>query len=212
VAAVPLAVAVAGFGVAFGVLAREAGFSPAAAVAMSLSTFAGGAQFAAASVLSAGGTVTAAVAAAVMLNARYVPIGVSVSSALTGPWWVRLAAAQLVVDESWAVGHVGAGRYDRARLLSAGLVVLAAWTAGTALGALGGDALGDPAALGLDAMAPALFLALLMSQVKGRRAAAVAGAAALLAAVLVPVAPPGLPIVAASAVAIIAVVAARGRR
>ena len=201
-AAAPLAVAVGAFGVTFGVLAREAGFSGEAAVVMSLTTFAGGAQFAAASVLAGGGTVAAAVAAAAMLNARYVPIGISVAPALRGPWWFRLAGAQLVVDESWAVGHVGDGDYDKDRLLSAGAVVLAAWAGGTAVGYAASDVLPDPAALWLDAMVPALFLALIVGQLRDRTALAASVAAAALAAGLVGVAPAGVPVIAASVLAL----------
>ena len=79
---------------------------------MSATTFAGSAQFAAASVLGAGGGVAAAVAAAVLLNARYAPIGVSVAPYLTGPWWSRFLHGQLVVDESWAIAAEGEGRFN----------------------------------------------------------------------------------------------------
>jgi 4-azaleucine resistance transporter AzlC len=195
----PFAIAVLGFGISFGVLARAAGFGWLAPIVMSATTFAGSAQFAAASVLGDGGTVAAAIAAALLLNARYGPVGVSVAPALTGPWWSRLVHAQLVVDENWALAARGDGRYDRGILLGAGVTLYACWIVGTALGSIGGDALGDPATIGLDAAFPALFLALLVPQLRSRRKiqAAVLGAAIALA--LTPVAPAGVPIVAASA-------------
>jgi 4-azaleucine resistance transporter AzlC len=198
-AVAPLAPAVAAFGLTFGVLAREAGFGPLATFVFSATTFAGSAQFAAASVLSAGGTLAAAIAAAVLLNARYVPIGISVAPAIAGPPWRRLLRAQLLVDESWAIGHLGGGRYDAARILGAGLVLYPTWVVSTSLGAVAGDAIGDPVSLGLDAAFPALFLALLAGQIEGRhgRTAAVLGAAIALA--LVPLVPVGVPIVAAAA-------------
>ena len=74
-AVAPLLPAVLAFGVSFGVLARAAGFDGSAAIAMSLTTFAGSAQFAVVSVLDAGGTAAAAIVAAVLLNARYGPMG-----------------------------------------------------------------------------------------------------------------------------------------
>jgi predicted branched-subunit amino acid permease len=77
---------------------------------MSATTFAGSAQFAAASILADGGTVAAAIAAALLLNARYAPIGVSVAPWLAGPRWRRFLHAQLVVDESWAISARGEGR------------------------------------------------------------------------------------------------------
>jgi branched chain amino acid efflux pump len=194
-----LSPAVAAFGLTFGVLAREAGFGTFTAVVFSATTFAGAAQFAATSVVSAEGTIAAAITAAVLLNVRYVPIGISVAPALHGPTWKRLIRAQLVVDESWAIGHVGGGRYDAARILGAGLVLYPTWVVSTGAGALAGDLLGTPTTLGLDAAFPALFLALLAGQVRGRRATAAAVLGGAIALVLVPFVPPGVPIVAASA-------------
>ncbi|HET7870493.1 MAG TPA: AzlC family ABC transporter permease [Actinomycetota bacterium] len=204
-AVAPLAVAVLGFGISFGLLARSAGMSWLAPIVMSATTFAGSAQFAAVSILGAGGTVSAAVIAAVLLNLRYGPIGVSVAPWLDGPAWWRFLRAQLVVDESWAVAAEGEGRFDPRILVGAGLLLYLAWVAGTAIGALGGQALGDPKTLGLDAAFPALFLALLLPQLRNRRSilAAVLGGAIALA--LMPVAPAGVPIIAASAGCLIGV-------
>jgi 4-azaleucine resistance transporter AzlC len=202
-AILPFTIAVVGFGVSFGVLARSAAMGPVAATVMSATTFAGSAQFAAAGILEAGGTAAAAILAAILLNARYAAIGISVASALGGPLWRRLLLAQLVVDESWAIAHLGQGRYDRGRLIGAGVVLYVTWVGSTAVGALGAELLGDPEALGLDAAFPALFLALLWPQLKGPRpiAAAVLGAGIALA--LLPVAPPGVPIIAAAAACLI---------
>jgi 4-azaleucine resistance transporter AzlC len=197
-AAAPLAIAVAGFGISFGVLARAADMGVLSPIVMSMATFAGSAQFAAVSIREAGGTVAAAVTAAILLNARYGPIGVSVAPSLKGGRLSRFLHAQLVVDESWALAARGDGRFDHHVLVGAGLTLYAAWVAGTAIGALSGDALGDPAALGLDAAFPALFLALLVPQLRSResRGAATVGAAVALA--LTPFAPPGVPIICAS--------------
>ena len=200
-----LAVAVAGFGVSFGLLARSAGMGWLAPIVMSSTTFAGSAQFAAVSILGTGGTVAAAVAAAVLLNARYWPIGVSVAPWLEGPAWSRFLRAQLVVDESWAVSAEGDGRFDPRILVGAGLTLYVAWVIGTAVGSLGGEILGDPNALGLDAAFPALFLALVLPQIRSRRAlvAAVVGGAIALA--LTPLTPAGVPIIAASAACLVGV-------
>jgi 4-azaleucine resistance transporter AzlC len=199
----PFAVAVTTFGVTFGVLARDAGLGGVQAVLFSATTFAGSAQFAATSVLSAGGTLAAAIAAAVLLNSRYVPIGLSVAPSLRGPAWQRGLRAQLVVDESWAVSNLGGGRYDPRLLLGAGLTLYCAWVAGTTVGVAAGSLLGDPQKLGLDAAFPALFLALLGGQVRGRGAVIAALAGAAVATALVPFAPPGVPVVAASVACLI---------
>src|SRR5262245_63342908 len=142
-ASLPLAIAVFGFGLSFGVLARASGMGPVAPIVMSAVTFAGSAQFAAIQVLGVGGSVAAAVTAAVLLNARYGPIGVSVAPYLTGSRWSRFLRAQLVVDESWAIAAEGEGRYNRGVLLGAGLVLYVAWVAGTTVGAFLGEAFGD---------------------------------------------------------------------
>ena len=196
-AAAPIGIAAFAFGLSFGVLARSAGMGRLAPVVMSLTTFAGSAQFAAASILAAGGGVAAAVAAAVLLNLRYGPMGLSAASTLEGPWWRRALAAQLVVDESWAIAQRD-GRIDRHLLVGAGLLLAVGWVGGTAVGALAGDLVADPASLGLDAAFPALFLALLAGQIKGRSRLLAAIGGALIALTLMPVAGPGVPIIAAS--------------
>jgi len=195
----PLAVAVLGFGASFGVLARAAGMGGLAPIVMSGTTFAGSAQFAAASVLSAGGGITTAVLAAVLLNARYGPIGVSVAPFLSGSWWWRLARAQLIVDESWAIASEGEGRYNPRVLVGSGLTIYVAWVAGTSLGAAFGDVIGDPAKLGLDAAFPALFLALLVPQLGSSASKRAAALGVVIALALTPLAPPGVPIIAAGA-------------
>jgi 4-azaleucine resistance transporter AzlC len=199
-AGAPLAVAVGVFGVSFGVLARAVHFDPVAAVVFSATTFAGSAQFAAVAVLSAGGSAASAVLAAVLLNARYLPMGLAAARAVPGSLAMRLLRAQLVVDESWAIGHLGEGRFAPGRMLGAGLVLYGAWVAGTAVGVAGAAAIKDPADLGLDAAFPALFLALLAGQVRSRRDLAAALAAAAVAIATVPVLPAGLPLVAAATV------------
>lgn len=197
-AVVPLAIAVTLFGVPFGVLARDV-MGAVPALVFSATTFAGSAQMAAISILGGGGALGAAIVAALLLNARYLPIGISVASSLPRRMLPRVLAAQLSVDEAWAISHRGGGRYDGRVLIGAGLVLYAAWLGGTAVGLVGGSVLGDPEDLGLDAAFPALFLALLVGQVRDRRGAAVALLGAAIAIALVPVAPAGVPIIAASA-------------
>jgi 4-azaleucine resistance transporter AzlC len=204
-AVAPFAVAVLGFGVSFGLLARVGGWGWVAPIVMSTTTFAGSAQFAATSILGDGGTVAAAIAAALLLNARYAPIGVSVAPWLDGPRWRRFLHAQLVVDESWAISARGEGRYDPRILVGAGLLLYVAWVAGTAVGALGGQALGDPTTLGLDAAFPALFLALLVPQVRRRKPLFVALLGGTIALALTPFAPPGVPIIAAGVACLLGV-------
>jgi 4-azaleucine resistance transporter AzlC len=199
----PIAVAAVTFGASFGVLAGSAGMDALAATVMSATTFAGSAQFAVASILGASGGIAAAVLAATLLNARYAPISVSVAPLFEGGRIRRLLESQLIVDESWAVSRRPDGRFDHKLLVGAGLVLYVSWVGGTALGAIGGEALGDPADLGLDAAFPALFLALLVPQVRTRRALAAALLGGAVALVLLPFTPAGVPIVAAAGACLI---------
>ena len=207
-AVAPIAIAVVVFGASFGILARDAGMGVVAPIVMSFTTFAGSAQFAVASVHGSGGAVVAAILAAVLLNLRYLAVGMSVAPSLRGGPLRRLAEAQLAVDESWAVSQRG-GRVDRDRLIGAGLVLMASWCLGTVAGVFGGSAIGDPSDYGLDAMFPALFLALLVGQLDGPRARVAALLGGLIALALTPVVPAGLPIVAAAGGAVIALAAVR---
>jgi 4-azaleucine resistance transporter AzlC len=201
--AVPLVPAAAALGASFGVLARTAHFGAAAAVLMSATTFAGSAQVAAVSVLGAGGGIAAAVVAALLLNARYAPIGISVAHGFRGHVVRRLAESQLVVDESWALAGGGTPAFDRLILLGVGVTLWFAWVGGTAVGALLGQAIGDPSAFGLDGAFTALFVALLAAQLRDRRRVAAAVTGAAIAALLTPFVPTGVPIVAATAAVLV---------
>lgn len=198
-AALAVAATVWFFGASYGLTARSAGMGAVAPLVMSATTFAGSAQFAVTSILGASGGTAAAIAAAVLLNARYAPISISVAQLFQGPRLRRLLESQLIVDESWALSSRGDGRFDRRILLGAGLLLYVSWVGGTAVGVLAGDALGDPRDIGLDGAFPALFLALLVPQLRSPRARAAAVLGGAIALVLIPVTPPGTPIVAASA-------------
>ena len=199
----PIGIAAFAFAVSFGVLAKASGIGSVEAIVMSLTTFAGSAQFAVASILGAAGGVVSAIAAATLLNARYAPISVSVAPVLTGSPLRRLLESQLIVDESWAMSRRPDGQFDGKLLVGGGLALYACWNTGTVVGVLAGDALGDPADLGLDAAFPALFLALLVPQVRTRRALAAAVLGATIALALLPFTPAGVPIVAAAAACLI---------
>jgi 4-azaleucine resistance transporter AzlC len=196
-AAAPLAPGPVLFGLSFGVLADAAGVGAVAATAMSATTFAGAAQFAAVSVLDAGGTMVAAILAAVFLNARYVAMSITVAGIFGGGRLRRLIESQAIVDESWALSG-RTGRFEWPILVGAGLFLYVLWVASTALGTVAGGALDDPNALGLDAAFAVLFLALAAPYLRGRRALQAAGLAGAITLALTPVAPSGVPIIAAA--------------
>lgn len=197
-AALPLVPGPVLFGLSFGVFAETAGMGAAAAIVMSGTTFAGAAQFAAASVLETGGTVAAAVVSAVLLNARYAGMSVAVASIFPGGRLRRFFGSQLIVDESWALSG-RSGRFEWPILVGAGLLFYVLWVSSTALGTVVGDTLGDPNDLGLDAAFAALFLALAMPYLRNRRGLEAAALGAAITLLLIPLAPAGVPLVAAAA-------------
>ena len=192
--------AIAGFlvAVSFGVVAREAGLSALAAIVMSAVVYAGSAQFAAISILAAGGGVGAAVGAAALMNSRFLPMGVALAPSLPGRWYARFAQGQTVVDASWALASDGQGGFDRHVLFGSTAIQYAFWVAGTVVGVVGGSALGDPRTYGLDAIYPAFFVALMIGEIRSGHALGVAAAGALIALVLIPIAPAGAPVLVAS--------------
>lgn len=199
----PFALAVVAFGVSFGVLARSAGMGVVAPIVFSATTWAGSAQFAGAAIVGSGGAVVSAITAGVLLNSRYLAMCAAIAPSLTGGRASRAARGLAVVDESWALSARGDGTFDTDKLVGVALTLYPAWVLGTAIGAIGGDAIGDPEALGLDAAFPALFFALMIGQIRSRRHVAAAALGGLIALALVPVAPAGVPIIAASAAALV---------
>ena len=196
--ALPLAPGPILFGLSFGVFAETAGMSGVAAVVMSATTFAGSAQFAAASVLETGGTAVAAIVAALLLNARYIGMSVAVASIFPGGRARRFAESQLIVDESWALSG-RSGRFEWPVLVGAGALLYCLWVGSTALGSILGSTLADPESIGLDAAFAALFLGLAMPYLRGGRAVSASLLAAVITLTLLPIAPAGVPFVAAAA-------------
>jgi predicted branched-subunit amino acid permease len=203
-AGLPFAFAAGLLAISFGVLARPE-MGTVAPIVMSAVVFAGASQFAATAVLAGGGGAVAAIVAGVLLNLRYGPMGIALAPSLRGRALTRAAHGQAMIDASWAMASRGSGRFDPWFMVGATLPSYPVWVAGTALGVFGGELIGDPDRLGLDAMFPAFFLALLAGGElrRGRRAVLAACIGAAVALVLVPIAPPGVPVIAASAAALL---------
>ena len=202
-AGLPFALATLVLGISFGVLAHSLGWGTLAPIVFSVIAFSGSAQFAVASVLGSGGGAVAAFIAAVLLNARFGPMGVAVAPYLKGGPLRRALEGQAMIDASWALASQGGGRFDREFMIGATVPQGAAWILGTAIGALGGDFIGTPERLGLDVILPAFFLALLAKELRGGRSVAAALTGAALALALVPFTPSGVPVIAACAAALL---------
>src|SRR3954463_13129918 len=200
---IPFGIAAFLAGVSFGVVAKPA-IGAAPAIAMSVFVFAGAAQFGATAVLASGGSALTAILAGVMLNARFLPMGVAVASSVRGGPLARALQGQTIVDGSWAAAHLGGGRFDRKILIGATIPQYPAWVLGTVIGALGANRLGDPRSLGLDAVFPAFFLGLLLEEaLRSPIARVVAVTGGVIALALTPLLPAGLPILIASTAALL---------
>lgn len=201
-AGVPFAVASSVLALSFGVVAREAGLSALGAVVMSGIVFAGSAQFAAVAIFAAGGGIPAALGAAALMNSRFLPMGIALGPSLPGGPVRRALQGQAMVDSSWAMAMDETGRFDRWFMFGHTATQYVGWCLGTLAGALLGGALADARTLGLDAVFPAFFVAILIAELRDAKGRAMALAGAVVALALVPFTPPGVPILAASVVAL----------
>jgi 4-azaleucine resistance transporter AzlC len=203
-AAVGLGLYAGAFGMAYGAVAVGSGLSVAQTMVLSLVLFSGASQFAFAGVVAAGGSGFAAILAALLLGARNAFYGVPVSQILQPRGWRRLGTAHFVIDETTAMA-IGQpeGPLQRYAFWATGLILFPLWQLGSLAGALIGTAI-NPADFGLEAAAPAVFLALLWPSLQRPDGLVVALAGAAVALALVPVAPAGVPVIAAAAVALVA--------
>jgi predicted branched-subunit amino acid permease len=194
------------YGISFGALSVAAGLSTMQTMALSLLMFTGGSQFALVLVLGGGGGWATAAGSAALLGSRNAFYGMRIAELLDRPrGWRRLLTAQFTIDETTAMA-LGQEEREAARLAfwATAVSVYVLWGAGTLAGALGATLLPDPKVLGLDAAAPAAFLALLAPRLRGREPWLVAAAAAVVGLVLVPVVPAGVPVLVAALAAVAA--------
>ncbi len=202
-AAMGIGVYAGAFGATFGAVSVGSGLSLAQTMALSLVMFTGASQFAFVGVAAAGSPY-AAVPAALLLGVRNAFYGVSLSEILHPHGLRRLLTAHFVIDETTAMAIAQPrAEHRRYAFWATGIVLCSLWQLGTLVGALLGAAM-DPRALGLDAAAPAVFLALLWPALKRPGGPLVALGGALVAVALIPVAPAGVPVIAAAGVALLA--------
>ena len=201
-------IAVGAYGVGFGALGVASGFSLAQTMALSLLMFTGASQFALVGVFAAGGGAIAASLTALLLGLRNSLYGLRMAPILGVSGVRRALAAQLTIDETTAMALAREDAFDgrsaRLGFWATGVSVYAFWNLATLIGAVGAGALGDPRVYGLDAVIPAAFLALLWPRLRGREPWAIAAMSALVAVALTPVLRPGLPVLAAALVAVVA--------
>lgn len=201
---IAVGLATGAYGVSFGAIGVAAGLSVLQTCVLSLLTFTGASQFAFVGVLASGGTPFAGSATGLLLGSRNTLYGLRLAPLLRWRGARRTAAAHLVIDESTAMAVTrGSTAAARVGFLSTGLSVFLLWNAATLAGAVAGGSLGDPRTYGLDAAVGAAFLALLWPRLRDRANQVAAVLAAGVALALVPVAPAGVPVLAAGSVAVL---------
>lgn len=192
-------------GISFGALATSSGLPWWWPSVISLGVFAGASQFVFLGLALAGGGVVASVLAAVLVNARLLPMAYAVGDLFTSPA-LRASGAHLVTDEATAFALNARPEHRRAAFWFCGLLLYAVWNAGTLVGALAGQAIEDVGALGLDAAFPAVLLALVMPALRDPRTAVAGAVGAVIALVLTPLLPSGLPVLIALSATLLALV------
>ncbi|QEE61376.1 AzlC family ABC transporter permease [Salinibacterium sp. dk2585] len=204
--AVSVALAVSAYGISFGALGVAAGLDVWQACVLSLVMFSGGSQFALVGVIAAGGAAAgpAAIASATLLGSRNAIYAMRMGPIIGKGWARRLVAAHLTIDESTAVATAQKELPEQRKgFWLTGILVFVGWNITTLAGALLGNVMGDVSRYGLDAAAAAAFLGLLWPRLSALQPIAVAVGAAVVATVLTPWLPPGLPVIAAALVAVV---------
>ena len=186
-------------GVSYGAIAVASGFPLWVPAAQSVLVLAGASEFLFIGIVGAGGSPIAAALAGLLVNARHVPYGLALPD-VTGRGWRRMLGSHVMNDESvaFALAQEGLPR-KRAAYWACGLGVLICWPGGAVLGALAGSFIKDTNAFGLDAMFPAVLLALIVPALRDRVRARAAVAGAVIALAAAPFLPAGLPVLLALA-------------
>jgi branched chain amino acid efflux pump len=193
-------------GLSYGAVAVASGFSLWVPAAQSVLVVAGASEFLFVGIVAAGGSPFAAALAGLLVNSRHLPYGLALPPGVTGRGWRRLFGTHLMNDESvvFALAQEDL-RAKRAAYWACGLATVISWPGGAALGALIGSAVHDTGAFGLDAMFPAVILALIVKDLRDPRIMRAALAAAAIALAAAPFLPAGLPVLLALAAVLLLV-------
>jgi branched chain amino acid efflux pump len=198
--ALGIGIASGAYALSFGAIATTAGLSLIQTVSLSLLMFTGASQFALVGVLGAGGSIWAGAATAVLLGSRNALYGLRLSGLLNVRGVRRFATAHFVIDETTAMAIAREDEHEaRFAFWATGIAIFTLWNLGTLIGALATHALSNPKVLGLDAAPPAAFLALLAPRLRSREPIAIALAAGVVALVVLPFVPAGIPLLIVAA-------------
>lgn len=194
------------YGLSYGAVASSDGFPLWLPTAASVLVIAGSSELLFVGIVAAGGSPIAAALAGLMVNSRHLPYGLALPEGILGRGWRRLLGTHLMNDESVVFALAGPDPVAKRRAYwVCALGVLATWPSGAVLGALIGSAVHNTNALGLDAVFPAVILALIFPSLRERRARRAAAAGAGVALATTWFLPAGVPVL----LSLVAVVVAR---
>ena len=199
------------YGVSFGALGIAAGLDTWQTMALSLLLFTGGSQFAFVGIIGSGGNPVTAVATSTLLGIRNGLYGLQLARVLRLRGWRRAGAAHVTIDESTAVALAQEDpKVQAAGFWAGGLAVFTFWNLSTLVGALAGNAMGDPRDWGLDAAAAAAFVALIWPRLRDRTGRITAALAAAIALISFAPMPAGVPVLLAAVAAVVVGLAEAG--
>ncbi|RWZ52639.1 branched-chain amino acid ABC transporter permease [Labedella phragmitis] len=185
-------------GFAFGAISIGAGLPLWLPTLLSVVVFAGASQFLLVGVIASGGSLLAAVAAGLLVNARLLPLGLAVGDAVGRGWWRTLLGSHLLTDESAAFALIQPrGEHRRAAFWLCGVALFLCWNLGVVAGAAVGTTIPDTDALGLDAAFPAIILALVLPILRSIRVGRAVAVGVVVALVTSPFLPAGVPVLLA---------------
>ena len=191
-------------GVSYGAVATAAGFPLWLPVLTAVCVLAASAEFLFLGIVAGGGDPFAAMLAGLLVNARHLPYGLAIPEVIE-PGWRRVVGTHLMNDESVVVALAQPDLpRKRAAYWLCGLGIFAAWPAGALLGGTLGS-LASPDTFGLDAMFPAVIMALILPALRDKPTRNAAALGAAIALGTAPFLPSGLPeLLALAAVAVAA--------
>lgn len=181
----PIGLGVIPFGITYGIVGLTVGLSPGETILMSLTVFAGAAQFVSTTMLGMGVVdFTLIVFTTLLINLRHLLMGASLAPYLARvPLFRQAVLAFGMVDETYAItmDRVQRSGYSESYQLGANATAYVVWAAATVVGVILGEYIPDPLAWGLDFAMPATFLAMLVPRLANKTSLAVFAVAALVA-------------------------------
>lgn len=158
------------YGVSFGAVSVAAGLDLWQTCVLSVWVYTGASQFAFIGVIAGGGTPLAGAGTALLLSTRNTLYGLRMAPLLAWQGWRRIGASHLLSDETTAMSVTRESTpAARVGYLTTGLTIFVLWNVMTLVGAVAGEAMGDPRTFGLDAAVGAAFLALLWPRLRESR-------------------------------------------